>query len=191
MAEASTTTTSPPTGWPPDWVWTVAVLSPGSAGVMKRDTYARPPSAATATWRGFGPTARLASVAPVAASILSRRPVASSATYMTAPVGEAEMPWGWDAAGNAIVRSTSRVPASMTVIEADSLFVTQTSPFGAMAIERGAVPTLTCVSRVPVAVLKTLTESLSWLTTHRRSAPVGRSSMARFDEAAGRFAVSG
>ena len=158
---------------------------------MNRETYTRLPSALTATWRGFAPTARLPSVASVAASILSRRPVASSATYMTEPAGEAAMPKGWEPAGSAIVRSSSRVFWSMTLIEADCLFVTQACPFGANAIERGAVPTLTCLSRVPVDVLNTLTESLSWLTIHSRSAPVARSSTWMFEDTAGRFAVSG
>ena len=86
-----------------------------------------------------------------------------------------------------MLRSTARVFGSITVMDADCLFVTQSWPFGANAIARGAVPTLMCFNRPPVDVLKTLIESLSWFTTHRRSAPVGRASTAMFDEAAGRW----
>ncbi len=45
------------------WSATLAVASPGSGGVMKRDTKAVAPSAATATWRGFAPTAGTAPAA--------------------------------------------------------------------------------------------------------------------------------
>ena len=68
--------------------------------------------------------------------------------------------------------------------------MTQTSPVGESATERGAMPTLRWMMRLPVFVLKTLTESLSWLTTHSRSALVGVSSNTMLDDIAGRFAVS-
>src|SRR4026209_2467449 len=46
--------------------------------------------------------------------------------------------------------------------------VTQASPSGANASARGATPTTTSASFWLSAVLKTLTVSLSWLTTHSR-----------------------
>ena len=60
------------------------------------------------------------------------------------------MPNGCDANGRAIVRVTASVAGSITLIVADCLFVTQTSPFGAMARVRGEAPTAisACFARV-------------------------------------------
>ena len=100
---------------------------------------------------------------------LEQPPGPSSTTYMTPPVGAAAMPNGCEANGMAIVRITARFAGSMTLMVALSLLVTQTSPFGAMATARGAMPTAISATLVFVAVSKTLTESLSWFTTHNRS----------------------
>ena len=97
------------------------------------------------------------------------------------------MPCGCDPSGIEIVRVTVWLEGLMTLIVGPRLFVTQTSPVDAMAMDRGALPTVICLIRDPVDVLRTLTEFLSWLTTHRRSAPVGRSSKTRLPEIEGRF----
>jgi hypothetical protein len=146
IAGAFTTTTSPPTGWPPMVVCTAAVLSPGSGGVMNRDAYSRAPSPLSERWRTFGPTSSDASTDPVAASSLSTRPSASSATYTVLPAGSATMPNGWDANGSAIVRVTARVAESMTLMDAPCLLVTQTSPLLRTASARGAAPTVMVAS---------------------------------------------
>jgi hypothetical protein len=83
------------------------------------------------------------------------------------------MPNGCDANGRLMLRTTSRVLESMTLIVALCLLVTQTSPLGAIAKVRGAVAYRDLRdSRVRTRV-DTLTESLSWFTTHSRSLPVG------------------
>ena len=76
------------------------------------------------------------------------------------------------------------------LIEALCLFVTQMRPFGATATLRGAAPTAISAIFACVTALKTLTVSLSWLTTHTRL-PAARGSHATVLEAVGRFAVSG
>ena len=60
-----------------------------------------------------------------------------------------------------------------------------------MASVRGALPTVISASFACVTASKTLTESLSWLTTHRRSLAAARSSSTMLEEPAGRFAASG
>ena len=101
------------------------------------------------------------------------------------------MPNGCDANGRLTVRVTASVDGLMTLSVALCLLVTQTSPLGAMASVRGAVPTVISASFARVTVSKTLTESLSWLTTHRRSLAAVRSSSAMLEDTAGRFAASG
>ncbi len=101
------------------------------------------------------------------------------------------MPNGCDANGRPSVRVTASVDGLMTLMVALCLLVTQISPFGAMARVRGAVPTVISASFALVTASKTLTESLSWLTTHRRSLAPARSSKAMLDDTAGRFAESG
>ena len=58
---------------------------------------------------------------------------------MNPPVGEAAMPYGCEPNGSAIVRVTVWLDGLMTLISRPRLLVTQTSPFGAMAMDRGAV----------------------------------------------------
>ena len=77
------------------------------------------------------------------------------------------------------------------VMVADSELVTQARPSGAMAMERGAEPTARSARRARVTASKTETESLSGLTTQRRSTAVARSSKRRLEEATGLRAVRG
>ena len=102
-------------------------------------------------------------------SSFSTRPAPSSATNAALPSGAKTRPYGCDPYGRAIVRRTSNVDR---IEDADASqlvrFVTQTSPFGANASARGAVPTAISASFWLFAVLNTLTVSLSWFTTHRR-----------------------
>ena len=54
------------------------------------------------------------------------------------------------------------------LILAPSLLVTQTRPSGAIAMLRGPAPTTISCSRAFVTASNTLTESLSWFTSHTR-----------------------
>ena len=71
---------------------------------------------------------------------------------------------------------TESVDGSMTLMSADDRFVTHTSPFGAMAMLRGPVPTPISASFVSVIASITVTVSLSWLTTQTRELAPPRSS---------------
>ena len=123
-----TTSTSPP----PVAVFTVAVPSPGSGGVMKRDTSAVAPSPLRLRWRMLGPRSRLAWVAPLTGSSLSRRPRPSSTTNALPPDAKAR-PWGRDAAGRFTVCTTARVEGLTMLMLAASLLVTQRRPSPATA----------------------------------------------------------
>ena len=87
-------------------------------------------------------------------------------------MGDIAMPKGRDPRGSATVPTTLLVAGSITLMESLRLFVTQTKPLAATAIERGAVPTGTSASLVRATASKTLTLSLSWLTTHSLGLPV-------------------
>ncbi len=106
----------------------------------------------------------------------------SKATYAARPSGANTRPKGCDALGSVIVRLTLIVDGSITLMVAERRLVTQTSPFGARAIDRGAVPTAISASFWRLEALNTLTVSLSWLTTQRRPPP-----RARLLETAGRL----
>ena len=80
---------------------------------------------------------------------------------------------------------------SITLIVALCRFVTQIRPFGATAIERGATPTPISPSLAWVTASNTVTESLSWFTTHSLALPVARGSNASVEDAVGRTAASG
>ena len=69
--------------------------------------------------------------------------------------------------------TTVRVDGLITLIDAACLFVTQSWPSGAMAIARGAAPTVTSASLASVTASNAVTLSLSWLTTHRRAFAAG------------------
>src|SRR5438105_15931530 len=101
------------------------------------------------------------------------------------------MPNGCDARGSAIVRRTARLAPSMTLIDAPSLLVTHIAPSAARARLRGALPTATSPSLARVTASNTLTESLSWLTTHSRGLPLAGVSVSTLVDAVGRVAVSG
>jgi len=89
-----------------------------------------------------------------------------------------------------MLRDTASVAALMTVIDAASRFTTQTSPFGASASVRGALPVAISATRALLPVSMTLTESLSGFTTHKRAAAPLRGSSSIGDEALARFAVA-
>ncbi len=76
-------------------------------------------------------------------------------------------------------------------IVALSAFVTHTRPSGARARLRGARPTLVSASFARVTASRTVTLSVSGLTSQTRSLPVARSSKMMLDETAGFFVVSG
>src|SRR6187399_3135455 len=124
IESADTTTNSPPAPAGN----TCAVDSPGSGGVMKRETYTRVPSAVTETCRGLRPMLAVARIAPVDASSLSNALFASSATNANPPVGANAMPKGCEAYGNTTVCETVSVEGSMTLMVAACLFATQTRP---------------------------------------------------------------
>ncbi len=96
------------------------------------------------------------------------------------------MPYGCDARGSAIVLLTASVAGSITLIVALCRLVTQIRPFGATAIERGAMPTLISPTLAWVTASNTVTESLSWFTTHSLALPVVRGSNASVEDAFGR-----
>jgi hypothetical protein len=89
------------------------------------------------------------------------------------------------------VRATASVAVSMTLTLPACLFATQTMPFGASASVRGPVPTATSASLARVTASNTVTESLSWLTTHKRLLPLVRRSTTMLVDADGLFAVVG
>ena len=68
------------------------VSSPGSGGVMKRETYTMVPSAFTETCRGLGPTLSGADRRAVGGVEFQQLPVASSVTKANPPVGAKAMP---------------------------------------------------------------------------------------------------
>ena len=88
IAPAFTITTWPP----PEAVLTVAVASPASGGVMKRETKAVAPSAATDTWRALAPTANVPVMPKVLVLIFSSWPVPSSATSALPEAAAIAMP---------------------------------------------------------------------------------------------------
>ncbi len=118
-------------------------------------------------------------------------PDASSVTKAASPCGDIAIPNGCDARGSATVRRTARVAPSMTLIEAPSLLVTQIAPSCARARLRGALPTAISPSLARVIASNTLTESLSWFTTHSRAFPLAGVSTRRLLDAVGRLAVGG
>jgi hypothetical protein len=161
-------------------VVTVAVPSPGSAPVTKRETSRRAESPLMARPRGSGPVAQAPVCAPVAGSRRSSRAAAPSVTQAALPLGANTRPCGCEARGSATVRATASVEASMTLIEALSRLSTHSVPSGARAMLRGAAPTATTAVRTSVALSMTATLPWSGLMTHRRAAaPLrGSSSMA-------------
>ena len=90
-----------------------------------------------------------------------------------------------------IVRVTVSVDGLITLRLPPCLATTQIMPFGARAIDRGAMPTATSPSFARVAASNTLTLSLSWFTTHSRGFAPGGFSTSRLPDAAGGFAVAG
>ena len=186
MGPAFTATTSAPAVL----VSTVAVPSPGSGLVMKRETSTSAPLAEADTCRGLAPTASVACTAPLAGSSLSSCPVASSTTKALPPGAKAR-PFGCAAAGSATVATTaSGVGLTMLMLD-EPLLVTQMRPSGATATARGEVPTATSATRALVAVSITATVLLSGLATHSRAAAPLRASSATADEAVGRPGVGG
>ena len=85
-----------------------------------------------------------------------------------------------------MVRLTPSVAGSMTEMLELRRLVTQTSPFGAIASARGALPTAISPSFWLLDRLNALTVLPSWLTTQSRPAL-----SARFEDSAGRPLVSG
>src|SRR5262245_28651106 len=85
--------------------------------------------------------------------------------------------------------TTALVAGSMTLMESPRLLVTQIRPLGATAMDRGAVPTAISASLARVTVLKTLTLSLSWLTTHSFGSPLAGFWMTMLLEALGLLTV--
>src|SRR5262245_2982065 len=82
------------------------------------------------------------------------------------------MPCGCDAAGSAIVRVTASDWVSITEIDAEPLFVTNTSfASGAFASDHGRSPTPISASTDPPALI-TVTVRLSGFTFQTRSAPL-------------------
>src|SRR5438477_12504007 len=107
---------------------------------------------------------------------------------MLAP-GTIAMPNGCEARGSASVRLIASDAGSITLTEAACLLTTHNMPLLARAIERGAVPTVISRTLARVTASNTVTESLSWLTTHSRALPLVRGSYASVDEPVGRCAV--
>ena len=89
------------------------------------------------------------------------------------------------------MRTTARVSGSITLIDADCLFATQTRPSGAIASARGAVPTVISASRVRATTSSTLTELLSALTTQACGLPAAGWRATRLADTDGARAVSG
>ena len=101
------------------------------------------------------------------------------------------MPYGCEPRGSAIVRTTTRVAGSITLIVADCLLATQIRPSRATARVRGAAPTGTSASLWRVTMSNAVTESLSGLTTHACALPAGGRSVAMLDDIAGASSVVG
>jgi hypothetical protein len=99
------------------------------------------------------------------------------------------MPNGIDPRGSAMVWATARESGSITLMDALCLLTTQTLPLPATANVRGATPTAISPSRKRFTASNTLTESLSWLTTHKLALPLEGAWTAMLLDAVGGDAV--
>ena len=177
------------TSAPPRAVLTVAVPSPASGAVTKRETSTVAASAPIDRWRGLAPTAAVACTAPLAASSRWSWPSASSTTKAAPPPGAKTSPCGCEARASATVCTTASVAGLTMLMLAEALLTTQTRPSGATATLRGEAPTAISATRALVAVSTTATESLSGLAIHRRAEALARASSAVAPDALGLRAV--